>query len=70
MNWDTIEGRWAQLKGDLKGRWAALTDDDIAGIGAKREKLVGKLQERYGLIKDDAERQIDGWIDGVNRKKS
>jgi uncharacterized protein YjbJ (UPF0337 family) len=68
MNWDTIEGRWAQLKGDLKSRWASLTDDDIQGIAGKRDKLLGKLQERYGILKDDADRQIDGWIDGINKK--
>jgi len=65
MNWDTIEGRWDQLKGDVKSRWAKLTDDDVAAVGAKRDKLIGKLQERYGLLKDDAASQVDRWIDGI-----
>jgi uncharacterized protein YjbJ (UPF0337 family) len=65
MNWDTVEGRWEQLKSDVKGRWAKLTDDDISAVGAKRDKLIGKLQERYGLLKDDAARQVDRWIEGI-----
>jgi uncharacterized protein YjbJ (UPF0337 family) len=62
MDWNVIEGRWHQLKGDLKHQWAKLTDDDIAAISAQREKLVGKIQERYGVLKDDASRQVDAWI--------
>jgi uncharacterized protein YjbJ (UPF0337 family) len=62
MNWDTIEGKWTELKGDIKGRWAKLTDDDLAHLGAKREMLIGKIQQRYGVMKDDAERQVDEWL--------
>ncbi len=62
MNWDVIEGRWDQIKGELKGQWAKLTDDDVAKMGAKKDQLIGKLQERYGIVKDDAEKQIDGWL--------
>jgi len=59
MDWNVIEGRWQQLKGNLKHQWAKLTDDDISVIGAQRDKLVGKIQERYGVLKDDASRQVD-----------
>jgi uncharacterized protein YjbJ (UPF0337 family) len=62
MNWDIVEGKWQQLKGDLKSRWAKLTDDDVANLSAKREQLVGKIQERYGLMKDEAEHQVDDWL--------
>jgi uncharacterized protein YjbJ (UPF0337 family) len=62
MNWDTIEGRWAQLKGEVKGHWAKLTDDDLTAIAARRDVLIGKLQERYGLVKDDAVREVDSFI--------
>jgi uncharacterized protein YjbJ (UPF0337 family) len=62
MNWDRLEGQWEQAKGALKTKWAKLTDDDLGLAAGKRDKLVGKLQERYGLLKDDAERQIDEWI--------
>jgi len=59
MNWDQVKGNWAQAKGDLKMRWGKLTDDDLAYIDGQRERLQGKLQEAYGLSKEEAERQID-----------
>jgi uncharacterized protein YjbJ (UPF0337 family) len=62
MNWDRIEGKWDQVRGRAKQQWAKLTDDDVAQIGGKRTELIGRLQERYGLAKDDAERQIDSWL--------
>jgi uncharacterized protein YjbJ (UPF0337 family) len=62
MNWDQIEGQWHQLTGNLKSKWAKLTDDDVAHISGKREQLVGKLQTRYGILKDEAERQADEWL--------
>lgn len=62
MNWDRIEGKWEQAKGELKTKWNKLTDDDLGTVAGKRDQLVGKLQERYGILKDDAERQIDAWV--------
>jgi uncharacterized protein YjbJ (UPF0337 family) len=62
MNWTQIEGRWQTLSGQLKSQWAKLTDDDVANIAGKRDQLLGKLQERYGVLKDDADKQIDKWI--------
>jgi uncharacterized protein YjbJ (UPF0337 family) len=62
MNWTQIEGRWQSLSGQLKSQWAKLTDDDVANIAGKREQLLGKLQERYGVLKDEADKQIDKWI--------
>jgi len=61
MNWDRIQGNWKQLKGDLKTKWGKLTDDEFDMIGGQRDKLVGKIQERYGCAKDDAERQVSDW---------
>jgi uncharacterized protein YjbJ (UPF0337 family) len=61
MNWTTIEGKWQQVKSDLKARWAKLTDEDIDLLEAKKDKLVGKLVERYGMLKDEAEKQVDEW---------
>lgn len=63
MNWEMIQGKWEQLKGDVKTRWAKLTDDDLGNISAKRDKLVGKIQERYGVLKDEADRQVDDWLE-------
>jgi uncharacterized protein YjbJ (UPF0337 family) len=62
MNWDQVEGNWKQLKGKARQMWADLTDDDLESIAGKRQELAGRLQARYGLAKDKAERQIDEWI--------
>jgi uncharacterized protein YjbJ (UPF0337 family) len=62
MNWSQIEGRWQTLTGQLKAQWGKLTDDDLTYIAGKRDQLLGKLQERYGVVKDDADKQIDKWL--------
>ncbi len=61
MNWEQIEGRWQQLAGRIKARWAQLTDDDIAEIGGRRQELVGRLQQRYGLAKERAEQEVEAF---------
>mgnify|MGYP001161526321 FL=1 len=61
MNWDRIEGNWKQFKGQVKEGWGKLTDDDIAVINGQRDQLVGRIQERYGCAKDEAERQVKAW---------
>lgn len=61
MNWDQIEGRWQQMKGKAKQTWGKLTDDELDMAAGRRDVLVGKVQERYGLAKEEAERQIDDW---------
>ena len=61
MNWDQIEGRWKELKGSVKERWGKLTDDDLNVIGGKKDQLVGHIQERYGIAKDEAQKQVDEW---------
>ena len=58
MNWDIIEGKWKQTAGAVKAKWGKLTDDDLQTIGGKRDQLVGKLQEKYGIAKDQAEKQL------------
>ncbi|MBO3758721.1 CsbD family protein [Ciceribacter sp. L1K23] len=62
MNWDQIEGKWKQVKGEAKAQWGKLTDDDLDQINGNREKLAGKLQEQYGKDKETAEREIDDWM--------
>jgi uncharacterized protein YjbJ (UPF0337 family) len=59
MNWDQIEGKWKQYSGKVKEKWGKLTDDDIQTISGKRTQLVGVIQERYGIAKEQAEKQID-----------
>jgi uncharacterized protein YjbJ (UPF0337 family) len=61
MNWDRIEGNWKQLKGSLKEKWGKVTDDEFDVIGGKRDQLVGKIQNSYGIGKDEAEQQINDW---------
>ena len=62
MNWDQIEGKWKQFKGSVKQQWGKVTDDDLNYIAGSRDKFIGKLQERYGLAKEDAERATDEWL--------
>ena len=59
MNWDIIEGKWKQLNGETQTQWGKLTEDEIDQAAGNREKLAGIIQERYGVAKDEAERQID-----------
>ena len=66
MNWDQIEGKWKQLKGSVRQKWAKLTDDDLEYIAGNRDQFAGRLQERYGIAKDEAERQLDAWQKTVN----
>lgn len=58
MNEDKIKGQWKQLQGKLKTRWGKLTDDDLRVAEGNAEYLAGKLQERYGIARDEATRQI------------
>jgi uncharacterized protein YjbJ (UPF0337 family) len=61
MNWDQIAGKWKQAKGSVKQKWARLTDDDLEFIAGSRDQLVGKIQERYGISKEEAQKQVEGW---------
>jgi uncharacterized protein YjbJ (UPF0337 family) len=63
MNWDRIEGNWKQMKGSVKERWGKLTDDDLTTANGKREALIGRLQERYGMAKEEAERQLNDFME-------
>jgi uncharacterized protein YjbJ (UPF0337 family) len=58
MNADQIKGNWKQLKGKIKEQWGKLTDDDLTVINGQQDELIGKLQERYGYTKEQAEREI------------
>ena len=61
MNWDQIKGKWKQAKGKAQQQWGKLTDDDLDVINGHREELVGKVQERYGIEKEEAEKQVNQW---------
>ncbi|MFW6027990.1 MAG: CsbD family protein, partial [bacterium] len=56
-----IKGNWREYKGKAQQQWGKLTDDDLDVVDGKREELAGKIQSRYGIAKEEAERQIDEW---------
>lgn len=59
MNKDTLEGNWKQLRGKVRENWGKLTDDEIDEIGGRKENFVGKIQEKYGMNRDEAEKEWD-----------
>lgn len=61
MNKDTMEGKWEQLKGGVQKQWGKLTDDDLDVIEGDAKILVGKIQERYGITKEEAEKQVEDY---------
>ena len=62
MNTDVLRGKWTQLKGEVKSQWGKLTDDDLDRIEGDSEKLIGKIQERYGYARDQAKREVDDYF--------
>ncbi len=66
MNWDTIQGKWKEMKGQVKERWGKLTDDDFDTIAGKRDQLAGRIQQRYGIVKEEAERQVNDFERSCN----
>jgi uncharacterized protein YjbJ (UPF0337 family) len=62
MNKDTVEGNWKQLKGHVKERWGKLTDDDLTQASGNADILAGKIQERYGIAKEEAKKQLDEFM--------
>ena len=67
MNWNEIEGNWREFKGTIQERWGKLTDSDIDRIAGNREKLVGQLQSSYGKSREDVERELDLFVEGMKR---
>ncbi|MEH6727414.1 MAG: CsbD family protein [Hyphomicrobiales bacterium] len=63
MNWDQVEGKWTEFAGNAKAQWGKLTDDELTEINGNREALAGKLQAQYGKTKEEAEQEIDAWLD-------
>ena len=68
MNSDQLKGKWKQMKGSAKERWGKLTDDDIDVIAGQHEQLIGKIQERYGIAREAAQKQVDEWNADVARQ--
>ena len=67
MNWDQIEGKWKQFTGSARERWGKLTDDDLQMVIGQKDYLVGRIQERYGIAKAEAEKQADEWSQALKR---
>lgn len=63
MNEDRIDGNWTQFKGKVKEQWGKLTDDDLDIIAGKRDQLLGRIQERHGIARDEAEKQLAAFQD-------
>ena len=61
MNWDQVKGNWKQFSGTVKVKWGELTDDEVDQIAGRRDILLGKIQEKYGIAKEEAEKQVKDW---------
>ncbi len=58
MNWDQIQGNWKQVAGKVRETWGKITDDDFERIAGQRDQLIGAIQQRYGVAKEEAEKQV------------
>jgi len=77
MNRDRIEGNWKQVKGRVREQWGKLTDDHLNVIDGRRDRLLGQIQESYGIARDEAEQQLQSWeksnaqaLDAVTRENA
>ena len=62
VTWDKIAGNWKRFKGKVLKQWGKLTNDDLAVARGRREELVGKIQARYGIDKEQADKQVEVWL--------
>jgi uncharacterized protein YjbJ (UPF0337 family) len=69
MDWNIIEGKWKELKGHAREQWGKLTDDELEEVGGKKDRLVGKLQQKYGYAADEADRRADEWAKQQDAKQ-
>jgi uncharacterized protein YjbJ (UPF0337 family) len=65
MDWNRIEGNWKQIKGQVKEKWGKLTHDELDKMNGRRDQLEGKIQERYGIAKDQANKDVDAWFNSL-----
>jgi uncharacterized protein YjbJ (UPF0337 family) len=70
MNFDQLQGKWEQYKGQVRENWGHLTDDDLQVIGGKRDKLIGRIQERYGIAKQRAAEEVDAFLRTLHEQPS
>jgi len=62
VNPEILKGKWNEMKGDIRARWSKLTDEDMTHIQGQAEKMIGKLQERYGYKREQAEKEINEFL--------
>lgn len=62
MNWNELEGQWNQIKGSVREKFGKLTDNDLQVIAGKKDQFIGKLQERYGMTREQAQKDLDTWL--------
>lgn len=70
MNSDTLKGQWKQVVGRAKESWGKLTDDELLKVEGNAQRLTGLVQERYGVTREEAENQVQRFIDRVSERKS
>jgi uncharacterized protein YjbJ (UPF0337 family) len=70
MNRDELQGKWKQYKGKIKEKWGELTDDDLSIIGGQYEQLVGRVQERYGIAREEAEQEVDDYMTSLGPQRA
>ncbi len=68
MNWDQVEGKWMQYRGQAKQQWSNLTDSDLDQIAGKRDVLLGRLQQRYGILREDAQKKVEEWLKMLDKQ--
>ena len=61
MNWDQIQGKWTELKGEARAHWGEITDDELAEARGDREQIIGLIQQKYGKAREEAAREVDRW---------
>jgi len=66
--WDQLAGQWKQFRGNVREMWGRLTDDDLEQIKGNRDKLIGRIQERYGIARKEAMSQVDEWVESLREK--
>ncbi len=68
MNWEQISGNWKQIEGSIREHWGKFTDDDLAVIKGKRDQLVGLIQEKYGISKEEALKQTEKFQEALKKQ--
>lgn len=69
MNWDRVEGNWKQFAGQARQKWGKLTDNDWQVVAGRKDELVGRIQERYGIAREEARKEADEWAKNLKEEE-